>query len=169
MTSIKVYKTTYTTPIGQLSLVATDKALIGAWFLGQTYYEAKLEDADVKQSTNPILAKAVSWLDAYFAGNSLPSKPALSPIGTPFQQKVWQVLATIPQGSVMTYGEIADCLGCQSAQAVGGAVGRNPLSIFIPCHRVISSTGELTGYAGGLDKKIWLLEHEGVSLKNSLS
>lgn len=84
MTSIKVYKTTYTTPIGQLSLVATDKALIGAWFLGQKYYEAKLEDADVKQSTNPILAKAVSWLDAYFVGNSLPSKPALSSIGTPF-------------------------------------------------------------------------------------
>ena len=87
----------------------------------------------------------------------------LAPQGTAFQQSVWQVLREIPYGKTMTYGEIAQKIQCASAQAVGGAVGKNPLSVFVPCHRVLGSQGQLTGYAGGLERKRWLLSHEGVT------
>ena len=115
----------------------------------------------------PVFGEAVKWLDLYFAGKEPDFMPALSPSGTTFQQAVWEILRTIPYGATTSYGTIAKCLEKRagkrmSAQAVGGAVGRNPISILIPCHRVIGANGSLTGYAGGLDKKEYLLELEGV-------
>lgn len=108
----------------------------------------------------PPLADACRWLDLYFSGAKPDFTPRLAPQGTPFQQSVWGELLAIPYGHTVTYGYIAQRLRCRSAQAVGGAVGRNPIALIIPCHRVIGSNGQLTGYAYGLDRKQWLLSHE---------
>lgn len=115
---------------------------------------------DIAEQPSPILTAAQVWLDAYFAGRKSQSGPPLSPQGTAFQKKVWTLLTRVPSGQTITYGQIAAQLACKSAQAVGGAVGKNPLSIFIPCHRVLGSQGQLTGYAGGLERKCWLLDHK---------
>lgn len=158
------YKQIYTSPLGEMSLVADETGLVGAWFLKQKYFELGLEKTTMPVE-NDILKRTRLLLDDYFSGkypdfSSLP----LAVVGTDFQQRVWAYLQTIPYGETVTYGQIAKELDIHSAQAVGGAVGRNPFSIIVPCHRVLGSQGQLTGYAGGLDKKIWLLEHEGVEL-----
>lgn len=154
-----LFKTIYQSPLGPISLIADESALIGAWFLNQKYFEAGIKQVPLEEVNAP-LAAACQWLDAYFNQE----KPAVADFialnGTDFRQRVWTYLQTIPHGETRTYGQIAKALNCQSAQAVGGAVGHNPLSIFVPCHRVLGSQGQLTGYAGGLDKKIWLLEKE---------
>ena len=158
------YKQIYTSPLGEMSLVADETGLVGVWFLKQKYFERGLEE-NLLLAENEVLKETKNLLDCYFSGDcpdfsSLP----LASVGTNFQQQVWAYLQTIPYGETVTYGQIAKKLGSRSAQAVGGAVGRNPFSIIVPCHRVLGSQGQLTGYAGGLDKKRWLLEHEGVEL-----
>ena len=160
-----LYKQIYHSPLGDLSLAADEQGLIGVWFVGQKYFEQGISGQAFLEAANPVLSQASQWLDAYFAGEkSKQDKPVLSPQGTPFQKQVWQVLREIPSGQTLTYGDIAEKINCRSAQAVGGAVSRNPLSIIVPCHRVLGSNGQLRGYAGGIDKKIWLLQHEGIKL-----
>ncbi|EHI75539.1 methylated-DNA--protein-cysteine S-methyltransferase [Streptococcus criceti] len=159
-----ICKQTYQSPLGSISLIADDRTLLGAWFFGQKYYEKGFEEIDLVLKANSVLEQAKVWLDTYFAGQNPSAVDFLAPQGTAFQKRVWQVLVAIPAGSTLTYGQIAKKLNCRSAQAVGSAVGKNPISIFIPCHRVLGSQGKLTGYAGGLDKKAWLLEHEGLTI-----
>lgn len=155
-----LYKQVYTSPLGKLSLVASDTALRGIWFEDQKYFERGLEKRPLLE-THPILEETKRLLDRYFQGEAIVyTDLPLSPLGTPFQQKVWSVLLMIPFGEVITYGDLAKELDCLSAQAVGNAVGKNPISLLIPCHRVLSRYGKLTGYAGGLDRKLWLLNHE---------
>lgn len=156
----KIFHRYYSSPIGQLSLMADEQDLLGAWFIGQKYENRGYENALYLAETNPILDAAVGWLDVYFAGEESSVFPYLNPKGTDFQKKVWEQLKTIPLGQTSSYGQLAMELKCRSAQAVGGAVGKNPLSIFIPCHRVLGTDGSLTGYAGGLERKSWLLKHE---------
>ncbi|HEM6338466.1 TPA: methylated-DNA--[protein]-cysteine S-methyltransferase [Streptococcus suis] len=153
-------KTIYQSPLGAMSLVAGDKGLRGAWFEGQKYFEAFLNE-EVVLGSHPILNSTRLLLDAYFSGEQVDfSDLPLEPVGTDFQEKVWRLLKEIPHGQTTSYGHLARQLGQRSGQAIGGAVGRNPYSIIVPCHRVLNQKGQLTGYAGGLDKKIWLLQHE---------
>lgn len=161
----------YASPVGDITLCARDNALIGLWIEGQSHFMETIGDETAEASDHPVLMAGRAWLEAYFAGRC-PSPLALplSPAGSSFRQAVWQLLLTIPYGTWTTYGQLAHRIATQSgkktmsAQAVGGAVGHNPLSIIIPCHRVIGSNGNLTGYAGGLHIKQWLLEHEGADL-----
>lgn len=156
-----IYQTLYHSPLGEMTLLADENALLGVYFRNQKYFQRGYENVIFSMTTTPILKEALAWLDAYFAGKASSSaKLKLSPSGSPFQEKVWEVLKTIPYGETLTYGQIAEQLNCASSQAVGGAVGKNPLSLIIPCHRVLGANGQLTGYAGGLDKKAWLLNHE---------
>lgn len=153
-------KTIYQSPLGVMSLVAGDKGLRGTWFEGQKYFERGLDEKPVLGS-HPILNSTRLLLDAYFSGEQVDfSDLPLESVGTDFQEKVWALLKEIPHGQTTSYGQLAQQLGLRSSQAVGGAVGRNPFSIIVPCHRVLNQKGQLTGYAGGLDKKIWLLKHE---------
>lgn len=159
----------YSSPMGGILLAADEIGLTGLWFEGEKYLSAQLSPNHVQQET-PILKKAKRWLDLYFSGSKPDFMPPLHPIGSPFQQSVWELLLRIPYGKTTTYGSLARQLAqqrglaCMSAQAVGGAVGHNRISIIIPCHRVIGTNGSLTGYAGGLDKKRKLLELEQVDL-----
>ena len=154
----------YPSPLGTISLLADEHGLLGCYFVGQKYFENGYRDQAIVEGDSIFLADATAWLDAYFAGeNPKAEDVVLAPQGMAFQQSVWQVLREIPYGKTMTYGEIAQKIQCASAQAVGGAVGKNPLSVFVPCHRVLGSQGQLTGYAGGLERKRWLLSHEGVT------
>ena len=130
------------------------------WFVGQKYFPS-FSDGDFFENETPVLTEAKHWLSLYFSGKEPDFLPPLHPQGSSFRQAVWNVLLTIPRGQTMTYGEIARRLNVRSAQAVGGAVGHNPISILIPCHRVVGSDGSLTGYAGGLARKEWLLHLEG--------
>lgn len=145
----------YPSPVGTLYLTADEDGLTGVWM-----HPEKTEDF-------PVLSQAKLWLDSYFAGNPAEITFPLNPHGTVFQQKVWDLLLTIPYGETTTYGALAREMARRtgrermSAQAVGQAVGKNPISILIPCHRVVGAGGKLTGYAGGLEKKEWLLRHEG--------
>ena len=155
------YFAQYRSPIGPLLLLSDGKNLTGLW-MTRAHGEADQRD------NLPIFRLTKAWLDDYFAGRNPPvSAIPLSPSGTPFQRQVWEILLRIPLGETRTYGDIAREMAQQlgrekmSAQAVGGAVGRNPVSILIPCHRVVGANHQLTGYAGGLDKKLWLLRHEG--------
>ncbi|HFI0452977.1 TPA: methylated-DNA--[protein]-cysteine S-methyltransferase [Streptococcus suis] len=153
-------KTIYQSPLGPMSLVASDRGLRGAWFEGQKYFELGLAESTLLGS-HPILDQTILLLDAYFSGEEVDfSSLTLEAIGTEFQEKVWALLKVIPHGQTISYGQLAQQLGLQSGQAIGGAVGRNPYSVIVPCHRVLNQKGQLTGYAGGLDKKIWLLQHE---------
>ncbi len=167
------YKTDYKTPIGNITLACNDaEALVGLWIEGQKYFQNTINGDIIEKDELLIFKKAKKWLDRYFAGDRPRiSELSLAPAGSDFRQRIWQILCKIPYGSVYTYGEIADIIAKEdgkarmSAQAVGGAIGRNPISIIIPCHRVIGSNGNLTGYAGGIETKIQLLEFEGVNLK----
>ena len=159
------YKQMYPSPLGEMSLVANESGLVGVWFLQEKYFEHGLEEGNLLLEKNDVLKETELLLEHYFSGDCPDfSSLLLASVGTNFQQQVWAYLQTIPYGETVTYGQIAKKLGNRSAQAVGGAVGRNPFSIIVPCHRVLGSQGQLTGYAGGLDKKRWLLEHEGVEL-----
>lgn len=155
----------YDSPLGGILLAADEIGLTGLWFDGGKYFAATLPRTAREQET-PILAEARRWLDIYFTGKEPDFLPPLHPEGSDFRQTVWQILLTIPYGKTMTYGEIARALAEKqglprmSAQAVGGAVGHNAISIFIPCHRVVGTSGSLTGYAGGIEKKVKLLELE---------
>lgn len=160
-----LYTSHYASPLGGMTLVSDGTALVGLYFDGQKYAAEGL-DATRTQKNLPVFEEARRWLDVYFSGRKPDFMPALAPHGTAFQQSVWEILRTIPYGETTTYGAIARRIeqntGCRmSAQAVGGAVGRNPISILIPCHRVVGTNGSLTGYAGGIDKKERLLRWEG--------
>ena len=152
--------TRYESPLGSLLLAADQTGLTGLWFVGQKYFPS-FSDGDFFENESPVLTEANHWLSLYFSGKEPDFLPSLHPQGSSFRQAVWNVLLTIPRGQTMTYGEIARRLNVRSAQAVGGAVGHNPISILIPCHRVVGSDGSLTGYAGGLARKEWLLHLEG--------
>lgn len=154
------YKTRYDSPLGEIILASDGENLTGLWFEGQKYFMAKWEDA-VSQDDLAIFRAAKIWLDEYFNGKNPPMKTiSLKPEGTEFQKKIWKELLKIPYGETVTYGEIGKNLGIRSGQAVGGAVGRKPISILIPCHRVVGKNGRLTGYAGGVERKAALLEIE---------
>ena len=159
------YTQHYNSPLGGILLAADETGLTGLWLDGAKYFADNLPEAHTEQET-PILLEAKHWLDLYFAGNKPDFMPPLHPIGSAFRQAVWNILLQIPYGQTMTYGEIARQLAKKqgrarmSAQAVGGAVGHNGISLLIPCHRVVGTNGSLTGYAGGIDKKIKLLELE---------
>ena len=167
----KAYTIIYPSRLGDILLAADEIGLTGLWFFGQSYFADTLPAEQVAQET-PILAQAREWLDEYFSGKEPDFTPTLHPIGSPFRQAVWKLLLQIPYGQTTTYGEIARQLEKlqnrphMSAQAVGGAVGHNGISIIIPCHRVVGTKGNLTGYAGGLDKKMALLELEHANRKN---
>lgn len=149
--------TVYPSPIGDLLLTSDGIALTGLWLDTQQPPEEAMERWD----TLPLFSSVGAWLDGYFSGCRPEIGFPLAPVGTAFQQQVWKCLLQVPYGQTTTYGNIAKSISqTMSAQAVGGAVGRNPISIIIPCHRCIGAKGQLTGYAGGLDKKIWLLRHE---------
>lgn len=165
------YSTYYDSPIGQMLLISTDRDLIGLWFVGQKYFDPSVIGEFQQCDEFPFLVQVKRWLDAYFSGKKPPiSDLALAPEGSDYRKMVWRILCNIPYGECMTYGEIAKVIALKlgkrsmSSQAVGGAVGRNPISIIIPCHRVVGSNGSLTGYAGGLEKKIRLLELERVDM-----
>ncbi len=155
----------YNSLLGKITMASNGQALIGLWFNGQKYFALNLGD-DAVQSNLPVFDKTKLWLDKYFNGIKPDFTPPLQLKGTDFQQQVWNILLEIPYGKVITYGDIAKKiaekrgLARMSAQAVGGAVGRNPISIIVPCHRVVGADGSLTGYAGGIDKKKYLLELE---------
>lgn len=155
----------YDSPLGGILLAADDVGLTGLWFDGQKYFARGLSNERIAQET-PILTEAKRWLDIYFTGKKPDFTPPLHPIGSAFRRSVWEILLQIPYGQTATYGEIARQLAKKqglermSAQAVGGAVGHNKISIIIPCHRVVGADGSLTGYAGGIGKKEKLLELE---------
>lgn len=166
----KAYTSVYSSELGDILLAADEIGLTGLWFFGQSYFADTLPTEQIAQET-PILAQAREWLDEYFSGKEPDFTPTLHPIGSPFRQAVWKLLLQIPYGQTTTYGEIARQLEKlqnrphMSAQAVGGAVGHNGISIIIPCHRIVGTKGSLTGYAGGLDKKMALLELEHANRK----
>jgi len=167
----ELYQSFYTSPLGKITLVAHESALIGLWIDGQKHFARNLPPNCTIIRETPLLTQTKTWLDAYFRGEKLdPHSLPLDPRGSDFQLAVWHVLATIPYGTLTTYGAIAQQIAHDfhqpkmSAQAIGGAVARNPISIIIPCHRVISSAGKLTGYAGGLDKKRYLLQLEEIDM-----
>lgn len=160
-----IYTLKYNSPLGGILLAADEFGLTGLWFDGEKYFADNLP-AEHTEAKTPVLAETVRWLDIYFRGKEPDFMPPLHPIGSPFRQEVWKILLRIPYGKTVTYGDIskqiAEKMGRErmSAQAVGGAVGHNEISIIIPCHRVVGTSGSLTGYAGGIDKKIKLLEME---------
>ena len=161
------YITHYSSPIGDITIASNGTALTGLWFDGQKYFASTL-GADYKEENLPVFAEAKRWLYVYFSGIEPDFTPPLCLNGSPFRMAVWQILQSIPYGQTITYGAIAQQLAEQSgqtkmsAQAVGGAVGHNPISIIVPCHRVVGTNGSLTGYAGGINKKVKLLELEGI-------
>lgn len=166
-----IYTARFASPVGLLTLAGNENGITGLWLEGQKYFADTLPETAGEREDFPVLVMAKEWLQRYFAGE----KPAVSelplaPAGSAFRQTVWKLLCEIPYGQVTTYGGIAKrtalLMGREhmSAQAVGGAVGHNPISIIIPCHRLVGTNGSLTGYAGGIDKKIRLLEFEGADL-----
>lgn len=163
------YISHYHSPLGNILLAADQIGLTGLWFEGQKYFALYL-DKEHEEKEVPVLQQTKKWLDIYFSGKEPVFKLPLHFTGTDFQNEVWEILSAIPYGQTTTYGEIAKQIAAKrglarmSAQAVGGAVGHNEISIIVPCHRVVGSNGSLTGYAGGIDKKIKLLTLEKVSL-----
>ena len=166
------FYTQYASPLGRLTLRSDGTVLTGLWMEGQKYFFG-IDSAWQRRDDLPVFAAARQWMDDYFAGAQPDvSMLPLSLQGTAFQQEVWQLLLEIPYGTVTTYGALAAQLAQRrgltrfSAQAVGSAVGKNPISILVPCHRVVGSNGVLTGYAGGISRKEWLLCHEGNEITN---
>lgn len=159
----------YQSKLGKLAIASDGKSITGLWMDGQKYF-ASTADSEWVEKKLPVFELASQWLDCYFAARKPDIKLPLNPKGSPFRQAVWKLLCEIPYGEVTTYGELAKKIAAQtgkekmSAQAIGGAVGHNPISIIIPCHRVVGANGSLTGYAGGLQKKMDLLAIEGIDL-----
>ena len=159
------YTSKYSSPLGPVLLSADDEGLTGVWFEDQKYFAATLPREHIFKETE-ILLMTKRWLDLYFSGKKPDFTPPLNPSGSEFRKAVWQILLKIPYGKTTSYGQIAEQIAKikniarMSAQAVGGAVGHNPISIIIPCHRVVGANGNLTGYAGGIDRKFKLLEIE---------
>ena len=157
----------YKSPFGTLVLTADDEGLTGLWFEGSKHIPKTVREAE-QNSTSPFFLEATKWLDIYFSGKVPDFTPTLHATGSPFRQRVWDVLMKIPYGETITYGDIAALIAKErgvsrmSAQAVGGAVGHNPISIIVPCHRVIGAHGNLTGYGNGVEKKVMLLKLEHV-------
>ncbi|MBP1906485.1 methylated-DNA-[protein]-cysteine S-methyltransferase [Paenibacillus turicensis] len=185
------YVKEYRSPIGMFTLASDGEHLTGLWLKGQKYFGATLENEEIDKKCEtdetggvirkvgevddladklPLFHLVEQWLDAYFQGKQPELSLPLAPKGSPFRQDVWDILCQIPYGEVITYGDIAKKMAqklgkdTMSAQAIGGAVGHNPISIIIPCHRVVGANGSLTGYAGGIENKIKLLELEQVDL-----
>lgn len=159
----------YASPLGAMVLAADAQGLCGAWFADAP--AARIPDGASLSGDSPVLRAAMQWLDAYFAGQQPAPLPPLHLRGTAFQKLVWAALLEIPCGQTVSYGTLAQQLAAYrnvrrlSAQAVGGAVGRNPILLFVPCHRVLGAGGALTGYSGGLARKQWLLQHEAAPQK----
>lgn len=159
------YTCHYDSPLGSLTAAGDGEALTGLWFDDQKYFAYTL-DREHEERSLPVFEETFRWLDLYFSGRVPDFTPEMRLKSTDFRMAVWEILLTIPYGQTMTYGEIANLLAVRrgiarmSAQAVGGAVGHNPISLIIPCHRVIGTDGSLTGYAGGIDRKARLLELE---------
>lgn len=159
------YTQQYSSPLGPITLASDGRKLIGLWFQDQKYYASSLAPVH-EEKMLPIFEETMRWMDLYFSGHIPDFTPPLTLRATPFRKAVWEILLAIPYGQTMTYGQIAQQLAAQrglprmSAQAVGGAVGRNAISLIIPCHRVVGANGSMTGYAGGIDKKEWLLRME---------
>ncbi len=159
----------YDSPLGGITIASDGKAITGLWFDGQKYFADTL-DKDFEEKELPVFEQTDQWLNIYFSGNAPGFTPSLKMKTTPFRKAVWEIMLTIPFGQTMTYGMIADRIAKQkglsrmSAQAVGGAVGHNAISLIIPCHRVVGANGSLTGYAGGLDRKVKLLSLERVDM-----
>ncbi|MDE7435479.1 MAG: methylated-DNA--[protein]-cysteine S-methyltransferase [Lachnospiraceae bacterium] len=166
------YISHYTSPVGDMLLAGDDMGLNGLWLEGQKYYPGSLI-LEYEEKELPVFTQTKEWLTVYFAGKEPDFMPPLHPIGTAFQMEVWDILRQIPYGQTITYGAIARKIAGKrrtsrmSAQAVGGAVGHNRISILIPCHRVVGADGSLTGYAGGLDMKRRLLTLEGVDMEQT--
>lgn len=157
----------YDSPLGRITLASDGEKLSGLWFEGQKYYGSTLSE-EYEQRELLIFEQTGQWLDTYFGGQEPDFTPPLLIQATPFRRAVWEIMLKIPYGQTMTYGAIAKEIAVQrgiekmSAHAVGGAVGHNPISLIIPCHRVVGTNGSLTGYAGGIDKKEQLLMLEKV-------
>ena len=157
-----VTKTECHSPLGKITLAGEGDTLTGLWFTGQKHFGGE----NIPLGEAPVFSVVQPWLDAYFAGGEPGEFPPLGPTGTPFQKAVWELLLEIPRGETATYGQLAKELSQRqgrttSPRAVGSAVGRNPISVLIPCHRVVGADGSLTGYAGGLERKTRLLTLEG--------
>lgn len=170
-----IYTSTYNSILGKLLLASKNNKLIGIWIENQKYYlgDFKNSNEEIKEKDDEeILVKTKNWLDRYFNKEKPDIKELeLNPMGSEFRKEVWRILCTIPYGKVITYNDIAKQIAHNrglkkmSAQAIGGAVAHNPISIIIPCHRVVGTNGSLTGYAGGIDKKIYLLKLEKVNME----
>lgn len=165
------YLTSYSSPLGMITMASDGDKLIGVWLEGQKYFAESIIKPTIENDDLEIFISTKQWLDRYFEGEKPnTSELSLEASGGEFRKIVWDILCEIPYGETITYGEIAKKVAIKmnkksmSSQAVGGAVGHNPISIIIPCHRVVGANGNLTGYAGGIDKKIRLLEHEGVDM-----
>lgn len=162
-------QTTLSSPLGNLILLADHTTLHGTWFQDQDHFGAHYDLQTIPNGNNPILKQTQDWITAYFAGvNPDPQTLPLAPAVTPYRQLVLDLLLQIPYGQTQSYKDLAQAFQQKTGQvtsprAIGGAVGHNPISLVIPCHRILGHTGSLTGYAGGLDRKIWLLEHEKIS------
>ena len=150
---MKIYSTTYASPLGTIVIESDGETLTGLRFADKT------ECVETKGEV-PIIAEVRKWLDNYFSGKQPRNVPKIHPQGTDFQQKVWQALLTIPYGQMKTYGEIAQMVSCRSAQAIGQAISRNPIALIIPCHRVVGAHGALGGYAFGIERKERLIQLE---------
>lgn len=163
------YVSHYESPLGKILLSADEAGLTGLWFEGQKYFALHL-DPEQEEREIPVFEKTKQWLELYFSGKEPEFTVPLHFIGTEFQKAVWEILCTIPYGQTMTYGQIAGQMAVRqgvprmSAQAVGGAVGHNRISVIVPCHRVVGTNGSLTGYAGGIEKKLRLLQLEGTDM-----
>lgn len=161
----------YQSPVGGMLLAADEAGLTGLWFDGAKYYGKGLS-AKHEEKELPVFEQTKKWLTVYFSGKEPDFMPPIHMIGSPFQLSVWEILRQIPFGETITYGEIAQTVAGQkglsrmSAQAVGGAVGHNKISVIIPCHRVVGTNGSLTGYAGGIDKKVKLLTLEKADMQS---
>lgn len=164
-----VYTYHYQSPLGGITLASNGSSLTGLWFDGQKYFGDTLPEV-FEERKLPVFEEAVRWLDIYFSGKAPDFTPPISMETTSFRKAVWEIMLKIPYGKTMTYGEIADRIAEQkgiakmSAQAVGGAVGHNSISLIIPCHRVVGTNGSLTGYAGGIERKVQLLTMENADM-----
>lgn len=166
-----LYRINYKSPLCAINVASDGENIVELWLTGQRGFCGDLKEKGNLTEQIPVLAKAKEWLDRYFAGDRpTPQELPLAPVGGGFRQEVWKILCGIPYGELLTYGEIAKRIAARrgvekmAAQAVGGAVGHNPISIVIPCHRVVGTGGNLTGYGGGIALKQALLAHEGVDL-----